>query len=70
VKSIIDVANTALGKKKWRYDCRLFETNSLKEGAIVYSFVVNDSANTFPRKSTPARIRHLFVGNDSVNISP
>jgi hypothetical protein len=39
-----DIKITAVGKKKWRYACRLFETNSLKEGAMwhVYPLVGND----------------------------
>jgi hypothetical protein len=34
VRLITDVTSTALGRKKWCYACRLFETNSLKEGAM------------------------------------
>jgi hypothetical protein len=34
VRTITGVASTALGKKKWRYACRPFGTNSLKEGAV------------------------------------
>jgi hypothetical protein len=29
-KPITDVTSIALGKKKWRYACKLFRTNSLK----------------------------------------
>jgi hypothetical protein len=34
VRPITDATSTALEKKKWRYACRLFGTNSLKEGAM------------------------------------
>jgi hypothetical protein len=31
---ITNVTSTALEKKLWRYACKLFGTNSLKEGAM------------------------------------
>jgi hypothetical protein len=34
MRPVREVTITALRKKKWRHVCRLFETNSLKEGVM------------------------------------
>jgi hypothetical protein len=43
-RPITDVTSIALGKKKWLYACKLFWTNSFKEGAMWYVDPLLDNA--------------------------